>query len=83
MPSSSSAGRWPAWIADGGAMGLFDTVVVLDDLLHCPHGHRVSDFQTMDVYLFDGPRVYRVARGRYAEDDDAILDTYGFSLFPD
>lgn len=62
-------------------MGLFDTVVVLDEVLHCPHGHRVSDFQTksfedasMDVYLFDGPRVHRVARGPYAENDDGVAE---------
>jgi hypothetical protein len=58
---------------------MFDTVVVLDEVLRCPHGHPVSDFQTksfqnpsMDVYLFDGPRVHRVGRGRYADGDDAL-----------
>lgn len=58
-------------------MGMFDTVVVLDAVLRCPHGHPVSDFQTksfqdpsMDVHLFDGPRVHRVARRSYADGDD-------------
>jgi hypothetical protein len=56
-------------------MGLFDHVVVLDQRLSCPHGHPVSGFQTksfddpsMDVYLLDGARVYRVQRGKYDAD---------------
>ena len=50
-------------------MGMFDYVVVLDEILSCPHGHRVDGFQTksfpdpaMDVYLLEGPRLFRVAR---------------------
>jgi hypothetical protein len=50
-------------------MGMFDNVVVLDESLRCPHGHRVEGFQTksfadptMDTYLVEGPRVYLVAR---------------------
>jgi hypothetical protein len=27
-------------------MGMFDTVIVLDEALHCPHDHRLSGFQT-------------------------------------
>lgn len=52
-------------------MGMFDDIAVLDETLRCPHGHRVNGFQTksfddpsMDVYLFEGSRVLRVARGR-------------------
>jgi hypothetical protein len=72
MASSSSE----TVIADsrGGAagsgrkdMGMFDNVVVLDESLRCPHGHRVEGFQTksfadptMDTYLVEGPRVYLV-----------------------
>lgn len=55
-------------------MGMFDNVVVLDETLRCPHGHRVEGFQTksfddpsMDIYLFDGPHIYRVARGMFAK----------------
>jgi hypothetical protein len=62
-------------------MGRFDHVVVLDEVLRCPHGHPVSDFQTksfddpsMDTYLFDGPRVHRVARGRHDGADDAASE---------
>jgi hypothetical protein len=58
-------------------MGLFDTVVILDEILRCPHGHPLSDFQTkdfddpsMDVYLLDGPRVHRVVRGRFTRDGE-------------
>lgn len=41
-------------------MGMFDTVVVLNESLRCPHGHRVEGFQTksfadpaMDTYLIE------------------------------
>lgn len=51
-------------------MGMFDYVVVLDEVLHCPHGHPVGGFQTksfddpsMDTYLVDGPYVHLVERG--------------------
>jgi hypothetical protein len=27
-------------------MGMFDNVVVLDETLRCPHGHRLEGFQT-------------------------------------
>jgi hypothetical protein len=60
---------------------MFDTVVVLDEVLRCPHDHPVSDFQTksfedpsMDVYLFDGPRARRVARGRSADDGEGATE---------
>lgn len=60
-------------------MGMYDYVVVLDEVLRCPHGHRVDGFQTksfdepsMDTYLVEGPRVHRVARaGLDAGDDEA------------
>jgi hypothetical protein len=59
-------------------MGMFDNVVVLDEVLSCPHGHRVDSFQTksfldptMDVYLLEGPRVFRVARSILASDEVA------------
>lgn len=62
-------------------MGMFDHVVVLDETLHCPHGHRLGGFQTksfddpsMDVYLFEGPHVYRVARGRFGESGEGSAD---------
>ncbi len=58
-------------------MGMFDTVVVLDETLSCPHGHRVEGFQTksfadpsMDTYLVEGPRVYIVARGGLGDSED-------------
>jgi hypothetical protein len=58
-------------------MGMFDNVVVLDETLRCPHGHRLEGFQTksfdnpsMDVYLFEGPRVCRVARGMFGGSSD-------------
>jgi hypothetical protein len=57
-------------------MGMFDHVVVLDERLSCPHGHRVGSFQTksfgdasMDTYLVDGPQVYRVASGWSGSDE--------------
>ncbi len=59
-------------------MGMFDNVVVLDEVLRCPHGHRVEGFQTksfahpsMDTYLVEGPRVYLVSRAGLDESDDA------------
>jgi hypothetical protein len=59
-------------------MGMFDTVVVLDETLRCPHGHRLEGFQTksfpdpsMDTYLIEGPRVYVVARRGPGDSDDA------------
>lgn len=60
---------------------MFDNVVVLDETLRCPHGHRVERFQTksfddpsMDIYLFEGPRVYRVARGTVAEPGETAAE---------
>jgi hypothetical protein len=57
---------------------MFDHVVVLDETLHCPHGHRVHDFQTksfpdsaMDTYLVDGSHVYLVLRGEVDVDESA------------
>lgn len=62
-------------------MGIFDHVVVLDEALRCPDGHRVEGFQTksfadpsMDTYLLDGPRLYLVARGRSGDSDDATAE---------
>jgi hypothetical protein len=58
-------------------MSMFDHVVVLDETLHCPHGHPVDGFQTksldaaMDTYLLTGPQVYRVERGSFSDDDAA------------
>jgi len=59
-------------------MGMYDYVVVLDEVLRCPHGHQVDGFQTksfgepsMDTYLVEGPRVHLVARaGLDAGEDD-------------
>lgn len=44
-------------------MGMFDNIVVLDEMLQCPHGHRVEGFQTKS---FDHPSMAtsRVAAGR-------------------
>jgi hypothetical protein len=59
-------------------MGMFDHIVVLDESLHCPHGHRVEGFQTksfadptMETYLVEGPRVYLVARSGFGDSDAA------------
>jgi hypothetical protein len=30
-------------------MGMFDYIVVLDEILRCPHDHRVDEFQTKSV----------------------------------
>jgi hypothetical protein len=63
----------------GGTMGMFDHVVVLDETLSCPHGHRVEGFQTksfaeaaMDTYLLDGSHVFLVSRNSLggSEDDE-------------
>lgn len=58
-------------------MGMFDNVVVLDETLRCPHGHRVGGFQTksfadpsMDTYSVEGPHVYHVARSGLGGSDD-------------
>jgi hypothetical protein len=62
-------------------MGMFDHVVVLDETLHCPHGHPVDDFQTksldaaMDTYLLNGAHVYRVERGLFG-DDEAVAERW-------
>ena len=60
---------------------MFDNVVMLDETLRCSHGHRLSGFQTKsfddpsaDVYLFDGPRVYRVVPSRYTDLDEIATD---------
>lgn len=62
-------------------MGMYDYVVVLDEVLRCPHGHRVEGFQTKDfdnpsmsTYLLDGPHVHLVARAAL---DDVDGDTAG------
>ena len=62
-------------VREEGRMGMFDYVVVLDEILRCPHGHRLGGFQTksfadpaMDTYLLEGPHVYLVARGGGARD---------------
>jgi hypothetical protein len=54
---------------------MYDYVVVLDEVLRCPHGHQVDGFQTksfndpsMDTYLVNGPHVHRVTRA--ALDDE-------------
>lgn len=60
-------------------MGLYDYVVVLDEVLRCPHGHQVDGFQTksfddpsMDTYLIDGPQLHLVARAKlHGSDGDA------------
>jgi hypothetical protein len=59
-------------------MGMFDNIVVLDEILRCPHGHRVEGFQTksfadptMDTYLMEGPHVYLVARSGFGDSDNA------------
>lgn len=61
-------------------MGMYDTVIVLDETLSCPHGHPVNDFQTksfpdpsMSTYLIEAGRVYRVA-GTAAFDHEVASD---------
>ena len=58
-------------------MGMFDYVVVLDNVLRCPHGHAVDGFQTksfedpsMTTYLIDGSAVHRVERAKRDDDND-------------
>lgn len=55
-------------------MGMFDHVILLGEILECPHGHPLSGFQTksfedpsMATYLFDGARIYRVGRESLAD----------------
>lgn len=50
-------------------MGMYDYVVVLDEVLCCRHGHQVDGFQTksfdepsMDTDLLNGSHVHLVAR---------------------
>ncbi len=52
------------------AMGMYDTVLVLDDIadLRCPEGHHLQSFQTKDLdepslstYLVSSGRLYRAA----------------------
>jgi hypothetical protein len=57
---------------------MYDYIVVLDEVLRCPHGHQVDGFQTkgfdnpsMDVYLFNGPHVHLVERADDGSDDNA------------
>ena len=64
-------------------MGMFDHVVVLDEILRCPHGHRVQRFQTksfsdpaMDTYLLEGPRVHLVSRGSFSDAVDAVAERW-------
>jgi hypothetical protein len=68
MPSSSP---------EGVKMGMYDYVVVLDEVLCCPHGHQVDGFQTksfdhpsMDTYLVNGPHVHRVTRAVLDDDSE-------------
>jgi hypothetical protein len=58
-------------------MGMYDYIVVLDEVLCCPHGHQVDGFQTksfdepsMDTYLFSGSHVHLVARAGLDDGDD-------------
>jgi hypothetical protein len=57
---------------------MFDHVIVLDEILRCPHGHGLGGLQTkdfddpsMDTYLLEGPWVYRATRGGFAGSDEA------------
>lgn len=58
-------------------MGMFDSVVVLDESLCCADGHQLGGFQTksfdhpsMDIYLISGPCLYRVSRKGLGDRDD-------------
>jgi len=58
-------------------MGMFDTVVVLDQKLTCPAGHSVGVFQTksfpdpsMSTYLVEGGRLVRAARSSWSDEDE-------------
>ena len=58
-------------------MGMFDTVVFLDQELSCPAGHSLGEFQTksfpdpsMSTYLVEGGRVVRAVRGLWGDEDE-------------
>ena len=58
-------------------MGMFDTVIVLDQKLTCPAGPRVDVFQTksfpepsMSTYLIEQGRVARAERGPWGDADE-------------
>ena len=58
-------------------MGMYDYVVLLDEVLRCPHGHQVDGFQTksfdnpsMNTFLVNGPHVHRVVRAGLDDGDD-------------
>lgn len=58
-------------------MGMYDYVVVLDEVLRCPHGHQVDGFQTksfadpsMATYLLNGQHVHVVAHAGLDDGDD-------------
>jgi hypothetical protein len=58
-------------------MGMYDSVVFLDQQLTCPAGHPVGDFQTksfpdpsMSTYLVQGGRVFLAERGPWGEEDE-------------
>ena len=48
-------------------MGMYDYVVVLDEVLRCPHGHQVDGFQTKS---FDNPSMNYLPRERSARAPD-------------
>jgi len=58
-------------------MGMFDHVVILEELLTCPAGHPLGDLQaksfsepSMSTYLIEGGRVVRATRGSWRGDDE-------------
>jgi hypothetical protein len=62
---------------------MFDHVVVLDEALRCPHGHRVGGFQTksfddpaMDTYLIEDAHVHRVVRAPFDDSEDGAAASW-------
>jgi hypothetical protein len=58
-------------------MGMYDTIVVLDEPLSCPAGHPLGFFQTksfpdpsMSTYLIDRGRVFRAVRHSWGDEED-------------
>jgi hypothetical protein len=58
-------------------MGMYDTVVFLDQPLRCPDGHPLGVFQTksfpdpsMSTYLIEGGRVARAEHGPWGDEDE-------------
>jgi hypothetical protein len=58
-------------------MGMFDTIIFLDEPLSCPAGHSLGSFQTksfpspsMSTYLIDRGRLFCAVRRSWADEED-------------